>query len=149
MTASLTPNRETVKSALWWLYEGATFLAILADTSAAATPPALTGSFDDWVTPTDYTLSGDYDIYLTGGTVAYDATITDRAELPQLVITLDYASTVTYTDVLIVCIPATDPGAGAPTYAFPFVGVIHESTPITLLSTQSKTYNVDLFAEWI
>ena len=149
MTASLTPNRQAVLSALWWLYEGATFVAVLADTSAAASPPALSADLIDWLSPTDYTLSSSYDVFLTGGTVAYDATITDRAELPQLVITLDYASTVTYTDVLVLCIPAIDPGASAPTHAFPFVGVIHESSPITLLSTESKTYNVDLFAEWI
>jgi hypothetical protein len=149
VTASLTPNRQAVLSALWWLYEGATFVVILADTSAAGTPPALDGDLVDWIIPTDYTLADQFDLYLTGGTVAYDATVTDRAELPQLVITLDYASTVTYTDVLILCIPAIDPGASAPDHAFPFVGVIHESSPITLLSTQSKTYNVDLFAEWL
>lgn len=149
MTASLTPNRQAVLSALWWLYEGATFVAILANTSAAGTPPALNGDLLDWFDPTDYTLADGFDVYLTGGTVAYDATITDRAELPQLVITLDYASTVTYTDVLILCIPAVDPGASAPDHAYPFVGVIHESSPVTLLSTQSKTYNVDLFAEWL
>ena len=146
MTASLTPNREAVLSALWWLYEGATFLVALTDTTGAGSPPALDGPFDDWVA---YLLDSAYDIYLTGGTVAYDATITDRAELPQLVITLDYDSTVTYTDALILCIPAVDPGAGAPLYALPLVGVIHESSPVTLLSTETKTYNLDLFAEWI
>lgn len=146
MTASLTPNRQAVLSALWWLYEGGLFLVVLANTAAAASPPALDGSLDPW---DSYLLDSAYDVYLTGGSVAYDATITDRAELPQLQIVLDYATNVTYTDLLILCIPATDPGASAPVYAFPFVGVIHESTPITLLSTQSKTYNVDLFAEWI
>ncbi len=149
MTASLTPNRQAVLSALWWLYEDATFLVLLANTSAAGTPPSLDGAIGNWIVPTDYTLADQFDLYLTGGTVTYDATITDRAKLPQLVITLDYASTVTYTDLLILCIPAVDPGASAPSHAYPFVGVIHESSPITLLSTQSKTYKVDLFAEWI
>lgn len=149
MTASLTPNRQAVLSALWWLYEDATFFVLLANTSAAATPPALDGDVMNWFAPTDYTLADQFDLYLTGGTVAYDASIADRAKLPQLVITLDYATTVTYTDLVIICVPAIYPGAGAPDYAFPLVGVIHESSPITLLSTQSKTYNVDLFAEWI
>lgn len=149
MTASLTPNRQAVLSALWWLYEGATFVVSLADTSGAGSPPALDGDYNDWFSPTNYVLDSAYDVFLTGGTVAYDATITDRAELPQLVITLDYATTVTYTDLLVLCIPAIDPGASAPEYAIPLIAVIHESSPITLLSTQSKTYNVDLFAEWI
>jgi hypothetical protein len=134
---------------MWWLYEGATFLALLANTSAAATPPSLDGSFASWITPVNYLLSDSFDVYLTGGAAAYDSTITDRAKVPQLVITLDYASTVTYTDLLVLCIPAQDPGATPPDYAFPFVGVIHESSPVTLLSTQTKTYNLDLFAEWI
>lgn len=146
MTASLTPNREAVKSALWWLYEGATFLVSLADTTGAGSPPALDGPYDDWA---PYLLDGAYDLFLTGGAVDYDATITDRAELDRLVITLDYASNVTYTDLVIVCVPAVDPGASAPLYAFPLVAVIHESSPVTVLSTESKTYNLDLFAEWI
>jgi hypothetical protein len=149
VTASLTPNRQAVLGALWWLYEGATFVVLLADTSAAGTPPALDGELLDWVDPTDYTLADEFDLYLTGGLVSYDGTITDRATLPQLVITLDYASTVTYTDLLVLCIPAQDPGATPPDYAFPFVGVIHESSPVTLLSTETKTYNLDLFAEWL
>lgn len=149
MTASLTPNRQAVLSALWWLYEGATFFVLLADTSAAGTPPALDGDLIDWLVPTDYTLADEFDLYLTGGTVAYDATITDRAELPQLAITLDYASTVTYTDLLVLCIPVADPGASPPDHAYPLVAVIHESSPVTLLSTETKTYNLDLFAEWI
>lgn len=149
MTASLTPNRQAVLGALWWLYEGATFGAILADTSAAATPPDLGAPFNAWYTPTNYLLDNEFDIYLSGGTVDYDGTITDRAILPQLVITLDYDTTVTYTDVIVFCLPAQDPGATPPEYAFPVIGVIHESSPVTLLSTETKTYNLDLFAEWI
>lgn len=146
MAASLTPNREAAKSALWWLFEGATIFVLLADASAASPAPALDGAFSNWV---PYLLDSSYDVFLSGGTVDYDGTITDRAELPQLTITLDYASSVTYTDLLIGCIPAVDPGAGAPAYAFPLVAVIHENSAITLASTESKTYLVDLFSEWI
>lgn len=146
MATSLTPNREVAKSALWWLFQGATIFAFLADASAASPAPALDGGIDNWF---PYLLDSSYDVFLTGGTVDYDATISDRAELPPLTITLDYASSVTYTDVLIACIPAVDPGAGAPTHAFPFMGVIHESSPFTLASTATKTYVVDLFSEWL
>lgn len=146
MAASLTPNREAAKSALWWLYEGATILVVLADASAASPAPALDGPFSGWFS---YLLDSSYDLFLTGGTVDYDATIIDRAELQPLTITLDYASSVTYTDVLIVCVPAVDPGPSAPAYAFPLVGVIHESSPVTLASTATKTYVVDLFSEWL
>lgn len=149
MTASLVNNKEVTKAALWWLYEGATFVVVLANTSAAATPPALDGPYSAWVSPTNYQLSSDYDLFFTGGAVSYSAGVANRSVLPQLVITLDYATTVTYTDLLVLLIPATDPGATAPLYAFPQVAVIHESTPITLLSTQSKTYRLDLFAELV
>lgn len=147
MPATLIQNREAPLSALWWLFEGATIGIILANTTGAATPPLGTDAFSAW---SPYFLSQDFDLFLTGGIAAYDATLTQRAELPQLVITLDYASTVTYTDVLLYSITANDPaGASPPEYAFPFVGVIQESSPVTLLSTQSKTYNLDLYAEWI
>lgn len=149
MTASLTPNRAAALGALWWLYQGATFFVSLANTSGAGSPPALDSDFGSWIAPTNYLLSSSYDVFVTGGTVAYDGTITDRAELPQLTITLDYATTVTYTDLLVFCIPSKSAGASPPAYATPFVGVIHESSPITLLSTESKTYKLDLFAEWI
>jgi len=149
VTASLTPNREGVLGALWWLYDGALFGIYLADTSGAATPPALDGSFYSWLSPTDYFLDSAYDIYVTGDAVAYDATITDRAVLPQLEITLDYATTVTYTDLLVVVYPAQDGGATPPDYSIPLVAVIHESSPVTLLSTETKTYKLDLFAEWL
>jgi hypothetical protein len=149
MTASLVSNKEVTKAALWWLYEGAMFIVALANTSGAASPPALDGPPDAWYTPTDYTLSNDYDIFLTGGTADYSASVADRSVLPQLVITLDYATNVTYTDLLVFVLPAIDPGASAPIYAFPQVAVIHESTPISLLSTQTKTYRLDLFAELV
>lgn len=149
MTASLTPNREAVKGALWWLYEGALFLVSLANTSGAGTPPALDGLYEDWTTPTNYLLDGAYDLFITGGTVDYGVVLTNRAELEQLVITLDYDTNVTYTDLLVLCIPAINPGGPPPIHATPLVAVIHESSPVTLLSTQTKTYNLDLFAEWI
>ena len=149
MTASLTPNREAVLSALWWLYDGATFAVIPANTTGAASPPALNGDSLNWFVPTDYTLADQFDLYVTGGTVAYDATTTDRAVLPPLTITLDYDTSITYTDLIIFCIPVADAGASPPNHAYPLVAVIHESSPVTLLSTETKTYNLDLFAEWI
>ena len=146
MAASLTPNREAALAAMWWLFEGATVYTFLADTSGVATPPALTDPYEDWLL---YALNSEYDLFLTGGTVAYDATIADRAELPQLEIVLDYLTDVTYTDVLVFAIPATDAGAGAPAYSMPFIGVIHESSPVTLSGGSTKTYRLDLFSEWI
>lgn len=146
MTASLTPNRETALAALWWLFEEATILATFADTTGAASPPALTDGWEDW---TDYMLSNSFDIFLSGGSVAYDATLIERAELPQLEVVVDFATSITYTDILIFTLPAVDPGAGAPIYAFPYVGVIHEPTAVTVGATESKTYKVDLFSEWL
>lgn len=148
MPATLTKNKDAAKSAAWYLFQGATFAVILANTSAAATPPAQSGDFLNWLVPTDYTLADSFDLFLTGGTVAFDATLTSRAKLPQLQIVLDYATNVTYTDLLILCIPQYVP-SGAPAGSTCFLGVIHESSPVTLLSTETKTYNVDLFAEWI
>jgi hypothetical protein len=148
MSATLTPNRDAALSAMWWLFEGATFIAILADASAADPPLPLGGDAQQWFDPVDYTLGFEFDIFVEGGVASYDDTDTDKAILPQLTFTLDYDTSVTYSDVLIACIPAIDPGEGAPFHAFPLVGVIHESTPITLDSTQTKTYNVDLFSKW-
>lgn len=147
MTASLTPNRDTAKAALWWLFEGATIICIFANTTGAASPPSLNGPLQAW---SDYSLSSSYDIYLTGGTVNFDAVDTDRAELPQLEIVVDFASSITYTDILLLALPAIDPGPSAPIYAaIPFVGVIHESSAVTVGATETKTYRVDLFSEWL
>lgn len=146
MTATLTPNREAALAAMWWLFEGATIYTFLADTTGAATPPGLTDPYDDWLL---YALDSAYDLFLTGGTAAYGTTITDRAQLPQLEITLDYLTNVTYTDVLVFVIPAVDPGVGAPTYSLPYLGVIHESSAITLSGGSTKTYRLDLYSEWI
>jgi hypothetical protein len=148
MTATLTPNRDAALSALWWLFEGATFLAVLADASAADPALPLDGPLNQWFDPADYLLSTDYDIFVEGGTADYDATDADKAILPQLALTLDYDTSVTYTDVLVICIPAIDPGEAAPLHAVPLVGVIHESSPVTLASTETKTYNLDLFSKW-
>lgn len=149
MSATLTPNRDAAKSALWWLFQGGSIVAVLANTSAAGTPPASSAELVDWLVPTDYTLSQDYDLFLTGGSVVYDTTVTSKAKLPRLQFVLDYATTVTYTDVLLLGIPAYTPGSSPPSGSTFYLGVIHESSPVTLLSTQSKTYNVDLFAQWI
>lgn len=147
MPATLTPNREVARGALWWLFEGATFFAVLADASAASPAPPLDGPESNWF---PYYLDGEFDLFLTGGASAYDATITDRSVLPQLEIILDYASTVTYTDIVVTCIPDVTPGAGSPSYAtFPIVAVIHESSPVTLAAGTTKTYKLDLYSEWI
>jgi hypothetical protein len=145
MTATLTPNRDAALSALWWLFEGATFIAGLVNASTADPALPLGGPLDQW---DDYALSFDYDIFVEGDTADYDATDADKAILPQLVFTLDYDTSVTYTDVLVLCIPAIDPGSSAPFHAFPLVGVIHESSPVTLASTETKTYNLDLYSKW-
>jgi hypothetical protein len=148
MTATLTPNRQAALSALWWLFEGATMIAVLADASTADPPLPLDGPFEQWYETIEYTLSYEYDIFVEGDTVVYDATDADKAILPQLTFTLDYNTSVTYTDVLILCVPAIDPGSSAPSHAFPLVGVIHESSPVTLASTETKTYNLDLYGKW-
>lgn len=146
MTAVLTQNRELALAAAWWLYEGATVLVALADTTGAEDPPLGTDVFEDWI---PYLLSEDYDLFLTAGTAAYDATITEQAGVPQLAITLDYADSVTYTDLVLLCLPLIDPGVGSPLYAKPTIGIIEESSAVTLLSTETKTYNLDLYAEVI
>jgi hypothetical protein len=146
MPASFTPNREAALGALWWLFEGATFASFLADTTGAASPPALNADYSAW---DPYVLAGQFDTFTASGTVAYDGTLTQRAELPQQEITLSFASTVTYTDVLVAIIPAVDPGAGAPVHAFPLIGVIHESTPFTLTAGATKSYRLDLYSQWI
>jgi hypothetical protein len=149
MTATLTPNRDVPLSALWWLFEGATIIAGLADASAADPPLPLDGPLMQWFSPDVYYLDEEYDIFIEADAVDYDSTDDNKAILPQLSLTLDYETSVTYTDVLVVCIPAIDPGSSAPLHvALPLVGVIHETTPVTLDSTETKTYKVDLFSKW-
>lgn len=149
MAASLIVNRDAALSALWWMYEGATISVVLADTTGAASPPSAQADLGDWFSPTNYALSEDYDLFVVGGTASYDATVTTRAKIPQLQFVLDYPTTVTYTDLLLFSFPAIQPGASYPDNSIPFIGVIHESTPITLASTESKTYNVNLYSEWL
>lgn len=146
MPASFTPNREAALSALWWLFEDATFVSFLANTTGAATPPALNADYSAW---DPYMLPSQFDTFIASGNVAYDATLTQRAELPQQEISLSFGSTVTYTDVLVAVIPAIDPGAGAPVYALPLVGIIHEPTAFTLTAGASKTYRLDLYCQWL
>lgn len=146
MTATLTPNREAALSALWWLFEGAEFLTVLADTTGAATPPAQTDGFETWA---PYFLPDDYDTFTASGTAAYDATLTQRAVLPQQEISLNFATNVTYTDLVVVVIPAISPGASPPLHANPMVAVIHEPTAFTLTAGSTKTYKLDLYSEWI
>jgi len=146
MAATLTPNRQTALSALWWLLEGATIATFLADTTGAASPPSQTDGFTEWG---PYILPDDYDVFVATGSAGYDATLTQRAVLPQQEITLNFASTVTYTDLFIAIIPAIDPGAGAPQHAAPTLAIIHEDTAITLPAGDTKTYKLDLYSEWI
>lgn len=146
MPATFTPNREAALGALWWLYKDATFFSILANTTGAASPPALNADYSAW---NPYLLSGQFDSFTAAGNVAYDATLTQRAKLPQQEISLSFGSTVTYTDVLVAVIPAVNPGSGAPAYTRPSVGVIHEPTAFTLTAGATKTYRLDLYCQWI
>jgi hypothetical protein len=143
--ASLTPNREAVLGAMWWLFSEALFYISLANTTGAASPPALDASYESW---SPYVISNDFDLMFTADAVSYDATIAKRAVLPQLDIVLDYDAAVTYTDVIVLVLPVIDPGGSAPSYAFPFVGIIHEPTAVTLTAAQTKTYKLDLYSEW-
>lgn len=146
MTATFTKNRMAALSAAWWLFEGATVFAILADTTGAATAPALTDDMNAWLA---YALSEDYDVVVSAGTADYGASITDRAEIPQIQLDLNYATSVTYTDVIVLSFPAVSPGAGAPEYSVAFLGVIHEDTAYTLTAGNTKTYKLDLYSQWI
>ena len=144
MTASFTATRELALGALWWVCDGATFWSSLADTSADPTPPALTDDYEEWV---PYFLSEDYDVAATAGTAAYDTTLTSRSVIPAIEINLNYATTVTYTDLVIYCIPDKTIPTSAPVQVIPFVGVIHEPSPFTLNAGTTKTYNLNLYSE--
>lgn len=146
MAATLTTNREAALSALWWLFEGATFVALLADTSGAATPPDPTDDYTVWI---PYLLADEYDTFTASGNVSYDASITQRAILPQQEISFSFAGDVTYTDLVVFVLPAVDPGASAPPYSAPQVAVIHEPSAFTLTAGSTKTYKLDLYSEWI
>lgn len=144
MTATLHPNKDTPLAALWWLFQGATFLVILFDTTGVSPLPSYS-NFASWV---PYALDSSFDLYFTGGTAAFDASNAQMARLPQLQIVLDYDSAVTYTHLAVVSIPAVDPGALFEDAAYPVVAFISEPSAVTLSSTQTKTYNLDLTALW-
>lgn len=146
MAATLTPNRETALAAMWWLFDGGTFIAVLADTTGAASPPALDADFFAWQ---NYWLPDNTDVFVPGGTIAYDATNTNRAVVPQIEIVLTFAIGVTYTDVQIYVIPGPSPGSNYPNFAYPYIGLIHEPSAVTLAPGATKTYKLDLYSEWL
>ncbi len=159
MTATFTHNKETGFAATWWLYKGATFGIELIDVTGAANPPANTAPLIDWLTPVNYSVSpapasGEYPED-TGSTPAYGTTITNQAELPQLQFDVNfptYGGPITYTHIVVYCLVAADRQAlwvsGDPSEAFmPTVAVIEESPAITLQTTQTKTYKLDLWAD--
>lgn len=149
MSATLTVNRETARAAVWYLFEGAMFAVFLANTTGAATPPALNGDFANW---TPYFLASQFDLFLTAGSGSYDATNAQQAKLQQLSIVVGYNQSVTYTDLIIYAVPVQAPTYVenvTPDFAYPFVAVIHESTAVTLTSSQTKTYKLDFTAEWL
>lgn len=142
MAATLHPNRSTALAALWWLFEGATFYVYFANTTGASPQP----DYDDYVAWAPYWLSSEYDQLLIGGSVAYDATNDQLGRLPQLEIVLDYATNITYTHLIIELVPAVDPGPSAPLSAYPLLLHVSESPAVTVLSSETKTYTLDLTA---
>lgn len=148
MAATLHPNRATALAALWWLFEGATFYVYFADTTGASPQPSYTYTdyddfYDEWG---PYLLDSAFDQLIVGGSVAYDGSNTQLARLPQLEIVLDYPTAITYTHVIIELVPAVDPGASAPSKAFPIMLHVAESPAVTVASTATKTYTLDLTA---
>lgn len=144
MTATLHPNRTTPLAALWWLFQGALFAVVPLNASGVSPLP----DYDNFMAWAAYSLGDGFDLYFTGGTAGYDASNTQKAKLPQLEIVLDYATTITYTHVLVLAIPAVNPGALYADEAYPIVAYIAESSPVTLSSTQTKTYMLDFTALW-
>lgn len=148
MAATLYPHRTTALAALWWLFEGATFIVYFANTTGASPQPAYdyatTAAYYDAWSP--YWLSSSFDQVIVGGTTAFDGSNNQKARLPQLNIVVDYATAITYTHMIIEVVPAVDPGASAPGKAFPLVLHIHESPALTVASTETKTYKIDLTA---
>jgi len=159
MTATITHNKDTGLGAMWWLYKGATFEVEFFDVTGFASPPANTTGLLEWISPIDYRVSpspavGEYPVD-TGSTPAYGTTITNQAELPQLQFDLNfptYGGPITYTHVIVYCLLASDRQAlfvaGDPSEAFlPTIAVIEESPAITLQTTETKTYKLDLWAD--
>jgi len=148
MPATLTASREAARAAIWYVFEGALIVAALANTSGATPPASASSNLSDWF---PYLLAGSFDLFLTAGSSSYNSTNVLLAQLQQLSFQLSYSQSVTYTDIVIFAIPVQRPAvaAGQPTYLSPFVGVIHESSPITLNTGQTKTYRLDLTAKWL
>lgn len=148
MAATLTVNREAARAAIWYVFEGATIGVSLANTSGSTPPAASTATLIDWF---DYLLASSFDKFLTAGTGSYNSTNTLLAQLQQLSIQLNYNQSVTYTDLVVYAYPVRMPTltASSPTYLAPLIGVIHESSPVTLNTGQSKTYKLDLTANWL
>jgi len=144
MTASFTVARELSLGAMWWVCQGGTFYTSLADTTGLASPPSVSDDYTVWL---PHLLAESFDKFFTAGSASYDATITSRAKIATLAITLNYASTVTYTHLVINCVPNKSVPSGAPNYAFPMVGVIQEPTPFTLTAGTTKTYNLNLYSQ--
>lgn len=144
MTANLIVDRSVAFGALWYLFEGATVFVLPADMTGVDPLPSYTlEAFEEWV---PYLLSDFYQ-FPTAGTVGYDTGDTDLAKLQQLQIVMDYETSITYTHVLIAVTPVLLPTTGTPPdQSSPFVGFIEEPTAVTLTSSQSKTYNIDLTA---
>lgn len=147
MTATLYPNRATALAALWWLFEGATFNVFFADTSAATTQPeynytSLGASFASWE---PYLLSDSFDQLLIGPSVAYDSANNQLARLPQLEIVLDYNTAITYTHMIIFLAPNLYVSSLSFT-GVPLMLFVHESPAVTVASTETKTYTLDLTA---
>ena len=158
MTATFVRNKEIGLAAAWWLYKDATFSTFFFDTTGT-TAPALTTPLGGWFNPVDYTVSpapAGVDLAEdTGGLPAYGATITYRAELPQLELVVgfpNYGGPLTYTHIGEVCMLHSSKQAlwqsGDPFEPFmPTVAFIEESPAITLQTTQTKTYKLDLWGD--
>lgn len=148
MAATLYPNRTTALAALWWLFEGATFYVYFADTTGASPQPAYDypTELEYYQAWDDYWLSIDYDQLIIGGTVTYDATDDQLARLPQLEIVLDYPTAITYTHMIIEVLTAVDPGSSSQSKAYPLLLHVKESPAVTVASTETKTYKIDLTA---
>lgn len=145
MAASLHRSREVPLGAMWTMFQDALIRARLANTSSATTLPSLNGPYSAW---TPYFLATPF-IELTGGSVAYDTSVTSRAVLPRLTFTLNYNTSVTYTDIVVQLITTADAVAPPPEYVTePLLAIIHEDSPITLAANQTKTYKLDFFSEW-
>jgi hypothetical protein len=145
MAATIYRHRQAALGAMWWLFQGGTFAVFLANTTGANPAPAITDEMTQW---NPYILSNSYTLFYTGGTATYDTTDTSKAVLPQLSIALNYTTSVTYTDLLVLVIPSKSAGTSPPAQANPFVAVIREPTAITLAANQTKTYKLDLSSQW-